>query len=68
MAELGYSWPDRGIKSGRYIICRDTLTTGAMAELGFISNPTDESLLYQPEIRQRMAQALFNAAEKYFAR
>lgn len=68
MAELGYSWPDRGIKSGSYIICRDTLTTGAMAELGFISNATDESLLYQAEIRQRMAQALFNAIEKYFAR
>lgn len=68
LAELGYSWPDRGIKSGSYIICRDTLTSGAMAELGFISNSMDESLLFQSETRQRMARALFNAAEKYFAR
>ncbi|NLW17773.1 MAG: SH3 domain-containing protein, partial [Firmicutes bacterium] len=68
MAQLGSSWPDRGIKPGNYIICKQTLTTGAMAELGFISNPTDESLLNQPEVRQQMAQALFNAIEKYFDR
>lgn len=67
MAELGLDWPNRGIKPGNYIICRDTLTTGAMAELGFISNVTDERLLFQPDIRQRIAKALFAAAEKYFA-
>ncbi len=67
MAEFGSTWPNRGAKSGRYIICRDTLTTGAMAELGFISNVTDERLLFQPDIRQRIAQALFKAIEKYFA-
>ncbi|NLY53314.1 MAG: SH3 domain-containing protein [Firmicutes bacterium] len=64
VAELG--WPDRGIKPGRYIIVRDALTTGVMAEIGFISNRTDEALLYQSEIRQRIARALFTAAESYF--
>lgn len=69
LAELGPEWPNRGIKASyRYIICRDTLTTGLMAEIGFISNTLDESLLYQPEIRQRIAKALFNAAEEYFAK
>lgn len=68
LAELGSNWPDRGIKTSyNFIICRDTLTTGVMAELGFISNPTDEGLLYQPDIRQRIAKALFHAAEQYFA-
>lgn len=68
LAELGGDWPNRGIKTSyNFIICRDTLTTGVMAELGFISNATDEGLLYQASIRQRIAQGLFNAAERYFA-
>jgi N-acetylmuramoyl-L-alanine amidase len=68
LAELNSDWPDRGIKTSyNFIICRDTLTTGVMAELGFISNSTDQDMLHQASIRQRIAQGLFNAAEKYFA-
>ncbi len=70
MAELGAPWTSyiRGVKSGNYIIVKESLTTGIMAELGFISNSEDEWHLYQPSTRQKMAQGLFNAAEQYFAR
>lgn len=61
-------WLDRGVKSNTaYILPRETLTTGALAEIGFISNPEDESLLYQANVRQQIAEALFRAIERYFA-
>lgn len=61
-------WLDRGAKSNTaYILTREALTTGALAEIGFISNPADENLLYQASVRQQIAEALFKAIERYFA-
>lgn len=66
VASLG--WLDRGVKSNKaYILTREALTTGALAEVGFISNPDDERLLYQAAIRQQIAEALYRAIDRYFA-
>ncbi len=63
--ELG--WPDRGvIPNTRYLIIKETHTTGALAEIGFISNATEEALLLQESVRIRIAEALFRAIERYF--
>ena len=61
-------WPDRGVKSNTlYILTRESLTTGALAEIGFITNAQDESLLYQSDGRQKIAESLYRAIESYFA-
>jgi N-acetylmuramoyl-L-alanine amidase len=61
-------WPNRGVKSNTLLILpRETLTTGVLTEVGFISNPHDESQLFQTEVRQRIAEALYRAIERYFA-
>lgn len=61
-------WPDRGVKSNTlYILTRESLTTGALAEIGFITNPEDENQLYQPDVRQKIAESLYRAIESYFA-
>lgn len=61
-------WPDRGVRSNTlYILTKEALTTGVLAEVGYISNPEDESQLFKPEVRQQIAEALYRAIERYFA-
>jgi N-acetylmuramoyl-L-alanine amidase len=36
-----------------------------LAEIGFVSNPRDEALLKRPEMRQRIAEALYKGIERY---
>jgi len=61
-------WLDRGVKyNTKYVLTREALTTGVLAEIGFISNPEDENLLYQASVRQQIAEALYKAIERYFA-
>lgn len=39
--------------------------TAALAELAFISNPSEEALLRQPDVRQRQAEALVRAIVRF---
>jgi N-acetylmuramoyl-L-alanine amidase len=36
-----------------------------LAEISFVSNPTDEKKLRSPEYRQRIAEALYRGIQKY---
>lgn len=64
--ELG--WPSRGvIPNTQYIMVKNTMTTGVLAEIGYISNPEEEAELLKPEVRQRIAEALFRAFSRYFS-
>jgi N-acetylmuramoyl-L-alanine amidase len=36
-----------------------------LAEIGFLSNPREESLLRKPEYRQKLAEALFRGLSRY---
>jgi N-acetylmuramoyl-L-alanine amidase len=41
--------------------------TSALAEIGFVSNPTEEAMLKDDLFRQKAAQALYNGLVQYFA-
>ncbi len=65
-SELG--WPSRGvIPHTKFIMVKNTMTTGVLAEIGYISNSQEEAELLKPEVRQRIAQALFTAFSRYFS-
>ncbi len=49
----------------KYIVTRETNMASALAELGFMSNPYELSLLTQDYYRQKCAQALFNGIKEY---
>lgn len=59
---------DRGIvaKSG-YIVTRETKMPSALAEVGFISNPNDRSLLVTEEFRQKAAEAIYRGIINYLS-
>lgn len=49
----------------KYIVTRETNMASALAELGFMTNPYELSLLTQDYYRQKCAQALFNGIKEY---
>lgn len=50
--------PDRGIKTANYYVLKRTNMVAVLAELAFISNPGEESLLVTPSCQEQAAQAI----------
>jgi N-acetylmuramoyl-L-alanine amidase len=56
---------NRGVKKAPFVVLIGANMPSVLAEIGFISNPHDESLLKKPEQRQRIAEALFRGVNAY---
>jgi N-acetylmuramoyl-L-alanine amidase len=54
----GLGLRDRGVKFESFAVLRMTSMPAALAELAFISNPAEESLLRDPEFQQLAAAAI----------
>lgn len=50
--------PDRGVKEARYLVLRETRIPACLVELAFISNPTEEALLENPDFQAWTALAI----------
>ncbi|MGO0121950.1 N-acetylmuramoyl-L-alanine amidase [Desulfothermobacter acidiphilus] len=59
--------PDLGVRTANFYVVRYTQMPAVLAEVGFISNPGEESLLRTPEFQERVAQALVSGLERFFA-
>ena len=57
---------NRGVKYARFYVLRHTEIPASLVELGFLSNPDEEALLANADYREKLAQALFHAIERYF--
>lgn len=58
---------DRGVKKAPFVVLIGAHMPSILAEISFLSNPTDERLLKIPRYRQRIAEGLFNGIEGYLA-
>jgi N-acetylmuramoyl-L-alanine amidase len=56
---------NRGVRKAPFVVLIGADMPSVLAEISFISNPTDEQLLKKPENRQRVAEGLFQGIEKY---
>jgi N-acetylmuramoyl-L-alanine amidase len=56
---------DRGVKKAPFIVLIGANMPSILAEISFVSNPTDERKLQTPEYRQRIAEALYRGIAKY---
>ncbi|GAB6930034.1 hypothetical protein JCM10914A_40170 [Paenibacillus sp. JCM 10914] len=56
---------DRGVKYGNFHVIRETKMVGALLEVGFLSNKTDESKLFDPATQDRVAQAIVRGIKNY---
>jgi N-acetylmuramoyl-L-alanine amidase len=59
------SLKNRGIKKAPFVVLIGAQMPSVLAEIAFLSNPRDESMLKRPEYRQRIAEALFKGVSQY---
>jgi N-acetylmuramoyl-L-alanine amidase len=56
---------DRGVKKAPFIVLIGANMPSILAEISFVSNPTDERRLETAEYRQRIAESLYRGVAKY---
>ncbi len=61
----GRGYRDRGVKKAPFVVLIGAQIPSVLAEVAFLSNPRDESLLKRPDYRQRVAEALFKGVSQY---
>ena len=59
--------PNRGVKSASYVVLTGTAMPAVLAEVSFVSSPTDENNLESSEYRQRIAEALYQGIARFAA-
>jgi N-acetylmuramoyl-L-alanine amidase len=56
---------DKGVKQGPFLVLYGASMPSILTEVGFISNPEEESLLSQPKYRQELARFILAGIKDY---
>jgi N-acetylmuramoyl-L-alanine amidase len=56
---------DRGVKEASYVVLTETSMPGILAEVSFVSSPTDEQKLRSDGYREQIAEALYKGIARY---
>jgi N-acetylmuramoyl-L-alanine amidase len=59
--------PNRGVKEAHYVVLTGTSMPAILAEVSFVSSPTDENNLQSSTYRQQIAEALYTGIAHYQA-
>ncbi|WP_217596285.1 N-acetylmuramoyl-L-alanine amidase [Cohnella sp. GbtcB17] len=57
---------DRKVKYASYKVLRETAMPATLLEVGFLSNATEESILFSDSFQDRVAQAIVDGLKEYF--
>jgi len=60
-----YKIKDHGVKTAPFFVLRMTTMPAILAEIAFISNPTEEKLLKSSTYQKRMAHGIFEGIQTY---
>jgi N-acetylmuramoyl-L-alanine amidase len=58
---------NRGVKRAQYVVLTGTSMPAILAEVSFVSSPTDENNLQSSTYRQQIAEALYSGIAHYQA-
>jgi N-acetylmuramoyl-L-alanine amidase/putative methionine-R-sulfoxide reductase with GAF domain len=58
---------DRGIKEAGFVVLTESAMPGILAEVSFVSSPTDEQRLRSDGYREQIAEALYRGIARYAA-
>ena len=58
---------DRGVKAAGFVVLTETAMPGILAEVSFVSSPTDEQKLRSDGYREQIAEALYKGIARYAA-
>ncbi len=56
---------DRGVKKAPFVVLIGANMPSILAEISFVTNPTDAVKLSQPEYRERVAESLYGGVARY---
>jgi len=56
---------NRGVKKAPFVVLIGANMPSVLAEIGFLSNAREETLLKRPDYRQKLAEALFRGVSRY---
>jgi len=65
MQKASRSVKDRGVRKAPFVVLIGADMPSILTEISFLSNPSDEKLLKQPEYRQRVAEGLYQGVADY---
>jgi N-acetylmuramoyl-L-alanine amidase len=65
MENLNHGDRNRGVRKAPFVVLIGADMPSVLAEISFISNPSDEQWLKKPENRQRIADGLYHGIESY---
>ena len=65
LATKGSDIRNRGVKKAPFIVLIGANMPSILAEISFVSNPTDARKLQTPEYRQRIAESLYRGIARY---
>jgi N-acetylmuramoyl-L-alanine amidase len=65
MESLNRGERNRGVRKAPFVVLIGADMPSVLAEISFISNPSDEQWLKKPENRQRIADGLYHGIESY---
>lgn len=57
--------PSRGVKDAAFYVVKNTKMPAVLVEIGFLSNPNEESLLGSPEFQKTAAQGIYRGVLSY---
>lgn len=60
--------PNRGVKQGPFAVITNALMPAVLVEVGFLTNPEEESLLTQRTFQENSAAAIGSAVREFFRR
>ncbi len=60
-----YPTDDHGVKTAPFYVLRYTAMPSILAEIAFMSNPSEEQLMRQPSFINEVAEALFSGLKNY---
>ncbi len=58
-------FPDRKLQRARFYVLRNTDMPAVLIEAGFLTNPTEEKLLFQDDFQNKIAEAMADAIKEY---
>jgi N-acetylmuramoyl-L-alanine amidase len=56
---------NRGVRKAPFVVLIGASMPSVLAEIGFLTNPKEESLLRRPDYRQKIAEALYRGIARY---
>jgi len=65
MSRGNASLRNRGVKKAPFVVLIGANMPSILAEISFVSNPSDERLLRKPDYRDKIADALYRGIQKY---